>query len=278
MDVQIKIILQGGHSWEFCCDEDDPLVFGLVSALPGANVGGPASPDGLVQVAARGGERIYLPRQSLVAVQIAPLTSDVPAGQARRFAIPTAGFTGGMSAPAPFAIVADAVSRSLHQNLLDHACAQGEADSAGEGAPSFGLGPLDEAVRRAFTLQWEKCHAAFGLPGPSDVHFVWRIFALGQAQALPTEVGDDDVATLIYHFHKPEKAFTGGGMRLFDQAIEPGAQRATATFRDIELGDNGLLAVPADTLGVGLPVFCTSTAFGDKLFVLRGAVRRGSGA
>lgn len=70
MDVSIKLSLAGGHSWDFVCDEDDPLVMGVVSALPGAMVDQNLPPDGLVQVENRSGERLFFSRSSLVSVAI----------------------------------------------------------------------------------------------------------------------------------------------------------------------------------------------------------------
>lgn len=86
MDVRIKLSLAGGHSWEFVCDEDDPTVSGIVSALPGANVDAALPPDGLIQVESRSGERLFLTRTSLVAVSIQRLSPPDEAvdGDARR--------------------------------------------------------------------------------------------------------------------------------------------------------------------------------------------------
>lgn len=83
MDVLIRLSLAGGHSWEFVCDEDDPMVMGIVSALPGASVDAALPPDGLIQVESRSGERLFLTRSSLVAVSIrrlapAPVMPEVP--------------------------------------------------------------------------------------------------------------------------------------------------------------------------------------------------------
>ena len=77
MDVQVKLWLHGGHVWEFCCDEDDPIIFGLVSALPGANLGGNLPVDGLIQVETRTGERVYLARSSLVSVDVVPIANEL---------------------------------------------------------------------------------------------------------------------------------------------------------------------------------------------------------
>ena len=73
MDVQVKLWLQGGDVWEFCCDEDDPTVCGLLTALPGARTEN-LSPDGLIQVATREGERRFFARSTLVAVEIVPIS------------------------------------------------------------------------------------------------------------------------------------------------------------------------------------------------------------
>jgi hypothetical protein len=70
MDVSIRLSLKGGHHWEFVCDEDDPMVFGLISALPGAALDASLPPDGLIQVEARNGQRFFLSRSSLVALTI----------------------------------------------------------------------------------------------------------------------------------------------------------------------------------------------------------------
>lgn len=80
MDVAIKLSLAGGHAWEFVCDEDDPMVIGVVSALPGATVDANLPPDGLVQVENRTGERLYFSRTSLVAVSVrhVPAASNAP--------------------------------------------------------------------------------------------------------------------------------------------------------------------------------------------------------
>lgn len=76
MDIVVKLSLAGGHRWEFVCDEDDALVAGIVSALPGATADASLPPDGLIQVESRSGERLFLTRSSLVAVSIsrAPTT------------------------------------------------------------------------------------------------------------------------------------------------------------------------------------------------------------
>jgi mannose-6-phosphate isomerase-like protein (cupin superfamily) len=75
MEVRVKLLLRGGHSWEFSCKDDDPILFGLVSTLPGADVAGNLPSDGLIQIETRAGERLFLTRSSLVSVEIAPVVA-----------------------------------------------------------------------------------------------------------------------------------------------------------------------------------------------------------
>ena len=77
--------------------------------------------------------------------------------------------------------------------------------------------------------------------------------------------------SLVYHFHKDPKAFTGGGVRLFDGDIED-SDYGRAAFRDVEISDNAALIFPGDVVRAGLPVYCASGAFTDSLFVLQGSL------
>ena len=94
MDVLVKLSLAGGHSWEFVCDQDDTLVSGVISAIPGATVDAALPPDGLVQVENRRGERFFFSRSSLVSVMIVPLPTAVALPHEPAFV-----------APAPFTVV-----------------------------------------------------------------------------------------------------------------------------------------------------------------------------
>jgi hypothetical protein len=61
MDVVVRLSLQGGHKWDFCCHEDDPIIIGLMSALPGADLERNLPADGLIQLETRTGE-LTIPR------------------------------------------------------------------------------------------------------------------------------------------------------------------------------------------------------------------------
>ena len=124
MDVQVKLWLQGGHVWEFCCDEDDPMIFGLVSALPGADLGGNLPEDGLIQLETRTGERLFLARSSLVSVDVVPIVDELQFLNANRLASPATGPAQGVLTPSPFAMAANALPSEIHRALVGHALAQ----------------------------------------------------------------------------------------------------------------------------------------------------------
>jgi hypothetical protein len=268
-DVRVKLLLQGGHLWEFYCEEDDPIVFGLVSALPGANLDSNLPSDGLVQVKTRAGEQLFLTRSSLVSVNI-ERPSDVPDLEAKRLSGFDNRIPEGMSGPSAFALVPNVLPNHIHRALLEHALAQ--AASGLNGIQELGLGGLTQQVAMALRAKAEKARAMFGVSGALDAHARFKMFAVANAQEVPLDAEHDDILRLVYCLYKKPKMFTGGGVRLFDRQIGNGSRRLA--FRDLEIEDNSLLMFPAGAVSAGLPVHCDEPSSADGLFVVYGALRR----
>jgi hypothetical protein len=280
MDIQVRLSLQGGHVWEFCCDEDDQIVVGLVSALPGADPGGNLPPDGLIQVEAKTGERLFLTRSSLVSVELIPIVDDMQFRGVRRLTAPSASLPGARSSPSPFVLAPDALPREVHRSLIEHALAQGEEakaapDHVAGSMRELELGPLEQVLATAFNLHLSNSRAVLGAAEAIDIDLHCRMFAVGHAGAVTLATTSGDLLHFVYHFHKAPRAFSGGGMRLFDGRIENGVQRAADAFRDVVIDDNCLLIFPGHVVSAGLPVLCASHAYADGLFVVCGALRRG---
>ena len=276
MDVQVRLSLQGGHNWDFCCDEDDPIVFGLVSSLSGSNMVGHGPADGIIQVQTRTG-RFYIARASLIGVEVTPIANVAGDKKSQRFAMPSAGFVGGMAAPSPFVLASGILSNDVHHSLLEHALGQSAAKA--EGSEDFirlDLGSIKKDVESAFRACFEKARAAFDLAADEAFDMEVEMFALGNAQALPTPSRQSDVLSLIYQFHNSPSAFTGGGVRLFDGQTDHGMTRASDTFRDLSIKDNALLILPSSVISAGLPVYCPTRAFADGLFAIRSTMRKGA--
>ena len=275
MEVRVKLLLRGGHVWEFCCKDDDPIVFGLVSALPGADIAGNLPPDGLVQIEARTGERLFLTRSSLVSVEIAPVVNPLTFLGIRRLATVSANFPTAASVPSPFMLANDVIPDDVYSALLAHALSQDtEETRSHDGVRELKLGPLEEPI--ANVLRSLLAHGA-GIFGTdqAEVELQLRLFAIGDAQAVSWEPNSADVLYVLYHFYKEPKGFTGGGIRLFDSRAEGGTGPAKASFRDVEISNNAMLIFPEKVRGAGLAVRCPSRAFADGLFVVGGSLRRG---
>jgi hypothetical protein len=271
MDVQVKLCLQGGHVWEFCCDEDDPIVFGLLSALPGAGSAANLPPDGLIQIETRTGERLFLTSSSLVSVDIVRITDEMQLLAAKRLAAPSSG-SSCQSTPAPFVLVPNALPDEVHKVLVGHVLAQ-EAEAKQQpvdGIFQLNLFPLVQAMEEGFRVHVDKGRSKLNIPETSAVRF--ELFAIGDGKSMTWKNEADEIGSLIYQFHKQPKAFTGGGIRLFDSRTDSDTHESS-TFRDLEIKDNSVLIMPEKVVSAGLPVHCPTRAFADGLFVLRGSIR-----
>jgi hypothetical protein len=274
MEVQVKLLLQGGHVWAFCCQDDDPMVFGLVSALPGADVAGNLPPDGLVQIETRTGERLFLTRSSLVSVEIVPVADPLKFLGTKRLTGPSGSIPSRGLVPAPFVLTNDALPGDLHAALIAHVLSQesGAVWSQNE-MRELDLGPLKESVTKALRSQMAHGAAILGDPDLVEFELQFRLFAIGDTQAVSWHADPARVLHMMYIFHKQPKGFTGGGVRLFDGRMENWMRRTS--FRDVEIGDNGLLIFPEHVVSTGLPVRCPTRAFADGVFVIHGTLRRG---
>jgi hypothetical protein len=277
MDVQVKLWLQGGHVWEFCCDEDDPIIFGLVSALPGADLGGNLPRDGLIQVETRTGERVFLARSSLVSVDVVPVVDELQFLNARRLAVSTLTPTPGMSTPSPFAIVPAALPDEIHRALLGSGLEQVAATSTNKqnGPHRLNLGLLEEAIAKEFRAYVHQSGGALGIPQPLNFDLRLGLFAINDGSAISWEAEPENVLYLVYHCYKQPKGFSGGGVRLFDCTIANDLKRGAAGFRDVDIDDNSALIFPGDVVSAGVPVHSGSEDSSDTLFTLLGAARLG---
>jgi hypothetical protein len=181
MDVSVSVSLEGGHTFDFICDEGDPVVAGLVSALPGASVDANLPADGLIQVRARSGERTFLTRQSLVAVSINQLgRTEAPLGKPRRGAL----------TPEPFVILPNCLSEAVIADL------QAAADAATKipitpGVDEIELSFLPSAASACFAVAIAEARSALSLATEEHSHLDIKLHGIAEdAQPLPVEIAD----------------------------------------------------------------------------------------
>src|SRR5262249_9476453 len=212
---------------------------------------------------------------SRVSIEIVRIAETAELGGARRLIEFTAMVPEGMSGPSPFVLGCDALPGHIHRALLEHALAQNGAypshNSGQNKLRELGLGGFTQQVAMALRSKVEKSRAMFRISESLETHARFRLFAIGDNQAVPLDTESEDVLRLVYQFHRKPKMFTGGGIRLFD--TQTGSAKRTA-FRDLEVEDNSLLIFPADVVSAGLPVHCEKPASADALFVVSGTLRR----
>jgi SM-20-related protein len=267
MDVVVKLSLQSGHKWEFCCDQDDPIIIGLMSALPGADLGSNLPVDGLIQLETRTGERLFLTRASLVAISVVPV-NDHSELFTDKFLVTTVKTESQASKPASFVMVPDALPSEVHRALIDQTLSYGAREQLKNGICELSLGGLDQPVTRALQRHLNESLAHFGISESPEIPLQIRLVALGNGGSISWEKESKEGLSLVYHFHKHPRAFTGGGVRLFDSK---GGANDRATFRDVEISNNAALIFPGDLVRAGLPVYSDGN-FTDSLFVLQGSL------
>gem|GEM_PF-7012277 len=257
MDVEIEVSLAGGHKIEFVCDENDPLVFGLVSALPGVAIDADLPPDGLIQIEKRSGERVYMVRSSLVAVAVKPMEGTLGDGsraEPKTRAAPALTVFKGVFTEETLAVL---------RNLADQNPATGELDGFEPSSAAFSRDMIDFVKRAAPQF----------LAADIAAHLDLRFALL-----------DADGSTAFGQEH------TGNPRLICAVALEPlaaaqvclTAQEQTAstatlpiiTSRTIQLDDNSGAFLPA---GAHIsPVTIVNGASESKVLVIMGAVGRAS--
>jgi hypothetical protein len=275
--IQVGNFGKSAIGWEFCCDEDDPVLFGLISALgPAAGSSNGLLPDGLIQLNTRKGERLFLTPSSLVSVDVAPINDAVQLIDTNRLVTPSPKPADSLSNPAVFALVPNALPDEIHRSLVRHALAQEDAaqHKVQNGICELSLIPLEPMLTRAFRSHVDQSRTKLNLPATSQTSLHLGLFAIRDGGSITWSTEPDEILSLFYHCHKQPRAFTGGGIRLFDSIIENGVSGAGTTFRDVAIEDNSVLIFPSQVVSAGLPVSCATRAFAEGLFVLRGAVRR----
>ena len=275
MDVQVKLWLQGGHIWEFCCDEDDPIIFGLVSALPGADLGGNLPADGLIQVETRSGERLYIARSSIVSVDILPVVDELQFLDSRRLATASPRSNEGLLTPSAFAMAQDALPGEMHRALIGHAIAQDATLSTPtqDTAHELKLGPLVGPLTKELRSIMLKSCTAIGLPQTSEIDLQLQLYSLADGTAAGWEANSETSLIMVYHCFNQPKEFSGGGVRLFDSKPD-WTNSLGRSFRDIELEDNCAIVFDGESTSAGLPIQCRPNAANGRLFVLLGLARK----
>ncbi len=82
------------------------------------------------------------------------------------------------------------------------------------------------------------------------------------------------VFTYVYYFYREPKPFSGGTLRIYDSKIENNFYVHAESFKYVEPRNNSIVFFPSHYLHEVLPVSCPTKAFADSRFTINGWVRR----
>jgi len=304
-EIKVKLLLAGGQSVGLVVAPEHPVLAQLLSAIARADGGLHAAPHPSVfQIPMEGGRAsLAFAAQQLVGVITDPavlIHSDAPT-------------EADVAVPVPSAAVAAAASASAaqgHGGLVRHPVVQ--IESFLSGSELAWLMDLVFAAEASFvparvTDNNENYRQALMLSAPDPLKqlFVRKITAL-MPEVMPqlrlgrfqvgaidcqitasvdgnyfkahTDAGVNETYkrqyTYVYYFNCDPKGFTGGELRIYDDAIRNGKLVATDSYQVIEPRHNTMVFFQAAVMHEVMPVQVPSRRFRDSRFTVNGWIER----
>ncbi len=264
MEVAVRVSLQGGHTWEFRCEAGDPMVTGIVSALPGATVDPALPPDGLIQLESRSGEKLFVTRSSLVAVSVTELHGKGAIAQPD-------GQRAGTCMPSPFVLLPECLKPEAREAIVAAVLAAPRA-AIGAALWKLDLDDLPVAASEDLAGAVDEARASFPAAISSEEqHLDLTILRSGagvREVPLPALRADDILAFIVI---LPVADGTArAAVDLADLIVGDGPEGFVPT-REIAFKANTLLAYPPDRVRGPLRL-----AGGIEAAVIVGSLRRGA--
>jgi hypothetical protein len=244
MQVTAKVTLRGGHVWEFVCDDGDPILTGLVSALPGASIDASLPPDGLLQVESRTGERVFVSRQSLVSITVSELgPTGAPFGTPRRGAI----------TPVPFVILPHCLDEKA---VADLSAAAGEMRSpAAADLEQVQLNSLPPTVSASLAAAVAEARTLLAPTEKAHSNLLLKIYLIDvDAQTPPIESTKQDLISFALILDGGKNSRVSAIVALNDLFLNGREDNSIADSRIVALAPNSLLAfkLPAQRVPIVL--------------------------
>jgi SM-20-related protein len=277
--VNVTLLLGGGHSRALRMASDDPLLRSLLAAIEDRG-------DGGSRVTRPYNLRLDEGRQSLVFSprDLVGLVVDPPLALA--------------AAPAP-AIARQASPHLIAENFLEPALLQDLLRFVADAEPRFvdsTVSTSDADYRHSKVLyDFPRFSELFrtkmrSIAGDLAKRFKVAPFPVADVEAqmtahndgnyfkLHNDSGSPDTATrvltYVYYFHNEPKAYSGGELRLYHSRIENGAYQSGELAAEIVPKSNSVLFFPSYCNHEVLPVRCPSQRFADGRFTINGWIRR----
>ena len=301
-EIKLKVLLAGGQSAALVLSPEHPLLAQLLGAIANRSSGGGGN-GVLFQIPVEGGRAsLTFAADQLVGVVTDPAVMIQADGQAEASAPPSL-------SPA-VAAAAEISATQGHPGLIRHPVVQ--LDGFLTGAEVAWLMELAFASEQRFIpsrLSDNRSDYRHSLVMAAP-HELWELIG-GKIRAVMPEVmaqlrvgkftvGDVDCQitasidgsyfkvhtdagrnetekrqlTYVYYFNHEPKGFTGGELRIYDDAIRNGKLSATDSFQVIEPRHNSMVFFQAAVMHEVMPVTVPSKAFRDARFTVNGWVDR----
>jgi SM-20-related protein len=276
--VSVRILLSGGHHYQFTCSTDDPAISALSQAM--SQLASDHNAKGLLRIEAREGNRrraLEVPVSAVIGVETDP---PLPLGNVA---------SNGIVERARYVRIPDFLSADENERVLEFAFERESefkkaAVSTGkEGYRSsrvlHSLDGLDiDLEGRIREIAPEVlCHLALGVPAESSLEAQVTVHTTGGYYRVHNDNGSPETAnrllTYVYYFHREPAGFTGGELRLYDLKYSDGFIVAADTYFDLAPSNNMIIFFPSSVLHEVRPIDCPSGAFADGRFTVNGWLR-----
>lgn len=301
-EIKLKLLLAGGQSAALVLSPEHPLLAQLLGAIADRSSGAGGN-GALFQIPMEGGRAsLTFAADQLVGVVTDPAVMIQADGQAQASAAPSL-------SPAMAAAAAISAAQG-HPGLVRHPVVQLDGFlTASEVAWLMELAFASEHLFIPSRLSDNRSDYRHSLVMAAP-HEVWELIA-GKIRAVMPEVmpqlrvgkfavGDVDCQitasidgsyfkihtdaganetekrqlTYVYYFNREPKGFTGGELRIYDDAIRNGKLSATDSFQVIDPRHNSMVFFQAAVMHEVIPVIVPSKAFRDARFTVNGWIDR----
>ncbi len=296
-DVEVEILLNGGHRYVVTLASDSTILVNLVRSLAAKLDGTAAQDAALFQIPLRDGRTaLTFCDRDLVAITTTPpvlAQAGDPVWRLRpsiEAPPPAAAAPAATTVPTRWLQIDDVLGADDLARLIDFALAREEQLRPSEVTTKV------EGYRRSRVL--------FDFPEFSEL-ILGRVraylpaalrtlavppFHVAKIEAQLTahndrdyfkvhpDSGSEDTATreltFVYYFNREPKGYTGGELVLYDSRLVNGALEKDESFSVVEPRRNSMVLFPSYCHHEVLPVKCPSRAFADSRFTINGWVRR----
>ena len=294
-DVDVDILLSGGHRYSVTLPSDSIILVNLVRSLAAKLEGTGALDAALFQIPLQDGRTaLTFCDRDLAAITTTPPVLAQAGDPVWRLKPPTEATPPPALAatviPTPWLQIDDVLGAEDLARLVDFVLAReaqlrpSEVTTKVEGYRRsrvlFDFPELSELVLSRVRAYLPAALRALAVPRFHVAKIEAQLTAHndGDYFKVHPDSGSEDTATreitFVYYFNREPKGYAGGELVLYDSRLVNGALEKAESFSLIEPRRNSMVLFPSHCHHEVLPVSCASRTFADSRFTINGWVRR----